>query len=206
MSEYFPKPDSLGANVKVESNLSNYATKADLKNATGVDTSSFAKKSDLVNLKSDVDELDIDKLKTVPTNLSNLKSEVDKLNVDKLVPLPVDLSKLSDVVENDVVKTTEYNAKIKNIEDKIPDITNLATNTTLNAKIHEVKREIPSNINLATTTALTAVENKIPNVSDLIKKADYDAKISEMENKYFTTSDYNKFTSNTFDAKVTQKS
>ena len=100
MSEYFPKPASLGANVKVELGLSNYATKADLKNATGVDTSNFAKKTDFTNLKSDVDKLDIDKLKNVPTNLSNFKSKVDKLDVDKLVPVPVDLSKLSDVVKN----------------------------------------------------------------------------------------------------------
>ena len=63
MSEYFLKLKSLGANVKVELDLSNYATKADLKNATGVDTSDFAKKTDLANLKSDVDKLDIDKFK-----------------------------------------------------------------------------------------------------------------------------------------------
>ena len=140
MSQYFPEPKSLGGKVKVELDLSNYATKTDLKNATGIDTSSFAKKVDLANLKSNVDKLDIDKLKNVPTNLSNLKSKVDKLDVDKLVPVPVDLSKLSDVVKNDVVKKDVYNAKIKNIEDKIPDITNLATNTTLNAKINEVKK------------------------------------------------------------------
>ena len=84
--------------------MCNYATKADLKNATGADTSKFAKKFDLANLKPSVDKLDIDKLKNVPTNLSNLKSKVDKLDVDKLVPVPVDLSKLSDVVKNDVVK------------------------------------------------------------------------------------------------------
>ena len=134
MSEYFPEPKSLGGKVKVELDLSNYATKTDLKNATGIDTSSFAKKVDLANLKSNVDKLDIDKLKNVPTNLSNLKSKVDKLDVDKLVPVPVDLSKLSDVVKNDVVKKDVYNAKIKNIEDKIPDITNLATNTTVMVK------------------------------------------------------------------------
>ena len=58
-------------------------------------------------------------MKNVPSNLTNLKSGVDKLIVDKLVPVPVDLSKLSDVVENDVVKKDVYNAKIKNIEDKI---------------------------------------------------------------------------------------
>ena len=59
--------------MKVELTLSNYATKADLKNATGVDTSKFAKNIDLDNLKSDVDKADIDKLKNVPTNLSNFK-------------------------------------------------------------------------------------------------------------------------------------
>ena len=74
MDEYFPKPKSLRTNVKVELDLSNYATKADLKNATGgVDISDFAKKTDLANLKFAVDKLDIDKLKNVPTSLSNLK-------------------------------------------------------------------------------------------------------------------------------------
>ena len=118
MSEYFSKPKSLGANVKVDLDLSNYATKVDLKNAAGVDTSDFAKKTDLANLKFDVDKLDIDKLGNVPSNLSNLKSKVDKLDVDKLVPVLVDLSKLSDVIKNDVVKKDVYNAKIKDIEDK----------------------------------------------------------------------------------------
>ena len=71
MSEYFLKPNSLGANVKVDLNFSNYATKTYLKNSTGFDRSSFAKKTDLANLKSDVDKLDIDKQKNVPINLSN---------------------------------------------------------------------------------------------------------------------------------------
>ena len=62
MCEYFPKPKSLGANVKIELALSKYAKKADLKSATGVDTSDFAKKTDLANLKPDVDKLDIHKL------------------------------------------------------------------------------------------------------------------------------------------------
>ena len=106
ISEYIPKPNFLGANVKLELDLSNYATKADLKNAKGVDTSSFA--TDLAKLKSNVDKLDIDKLKNAPTNLNNLKSKVDKLDVDKLVPVPVDLSKISEVVKNDVVKKTEH--------------------------------------------------------------------------------------------------
>ena len=88
MSEYFLELKFSGGRVKLELDLSNYATKTDLKNAAGVDTSSFAKKIDLANLKSDVDKLDIDELKNVPTNLSNLKSKVDKLDVDKLVPVP----------------------------------------------------------------------------------------------------------------------
>ena len=94
--------------MKVELDLSNYATKADLKNSTGVDTSKFAEKVDLANLKSNVDKLDIDKLKNVPTNLSNLKSKVDKLDVDKLVSVPVNLSKLRVEVKNDVVKKDMY--------------------------------------------------------------------------------------------------
>ena len=76
------------------------------------------KKTDLASIKSDVDKLDIEKLKNVPTNLSNLKSKVDKLDVDKLVPLPVDLSKLSNAVKNDVVKKDVYNGKIKDIDIK----------------------------------------------------------------------------------------
>ena len=99
MSEYFPKPKCFGGKVKVELDLSNYSTKADFKSATGVDTSKFAKKVDLANLKSEVHKLDFDKFKNVPTNLSNFKSKVDKL-----VPAPADLSKLSDVVKSDVLK------------------------------------------------------------------------------------------------------
>ena len=144
MSEYFPEPKSSRGRVKVELDLRNYTTKADLKNATGLDILKFAKKVDLTNLKFDGDKLDIDKSKNVPSNLSNLESKVDILDVDKLVPVPVDLSKLSDVVKNDVVKKDVSNVQIKSIEDKVPDITNLAINTTINAKINEVKGEIPS--------------------------------------------------------------
>ena len=104
MSEYFPKLNSLGANVKVWLDLSNFKTKTDLKNATGVDTPSFTETINLANLKSGVDKLDIDKFRNVQTNLNNLKSKVDKLDVDKLVPVPVDLRKPSDVVKTDVFK------------------------------------------------------------------------------------------------------
>ena len=83
MSQYFPKPfKSFGGNINVKVDLSNYATKTDLKNVTHVDTSSFALK----------------------TNLASLKTEVDKLDINKLAPVPVDLSKPSDIVKNDVVK------------------------------------------------------------------------------------------------------
>ena len=83
MSQYFPKPyEPFGGDINVKVDLSNYATKTDIKNILHVDTSSFALKS----------------------NLASLKTEVDKLDIDKLVPVPVDLGKLSDVVKNDVVK------------------------------------------------------------------------------------------------------
>ena len=86
MREYFPEPKHLRGRVKVELGLSNYVTKADFKNASGVNTSKFAKNVDLIYVKFDVDKLDIDILKNVPTNLSNLKSKVNKLDVNKLVP------------------------------------------------------------------------------------------------------------------------
>ena len=78
MSQYFPKLyEPFGGAINLKVDLSNYATKADSKNISHIDTSSF----------------------TLKTNLANLKTEVDKLNFDKLLPAPVDLSKLSDVVK-----------------------------------------------------------------------------------------------------------
>ena len=98
MSQYFPKPfRSFGGNINVKVDLFNYATKTDLKNVSHVDTSSFALK----------------------TNLANLKTEVDKLDIDKLVPVPVDLSKLVNVVKNEIVKKTLYDklvAKENNVD------------------------------------------------------------------------------------------
>ena len=84
MSQYFPKPSNshFGDSIKVKIDLSHYATKANIKNISHVDASKFA----------------------LGTNLYNLKTEVDKLDIDKLVPIPIDLSKLSDLVKNDVVK------------------------------------------------------------------------------------------------------
>ena len=97
MSQYFPKPyEPFGGDTDVKVDLSNYATKTDLKNISYVDVSSFALKS----------------------NLTSLKTEVDKLDIDKLIPVRNDLAKLSNVVENDVVKKSVYDklvAKVNNI-------------------------------------------------------------------------------------------
>ena len=90
MSQYFPTPSSHKENIKVEIDLSNYATKKEINDITHVDTSNFALK----------------------TNLANLKTEVDKLDINKLAPVSADLSKLNDVVKNDVLKKTVYD-KVK---------------------------------------------------------------------------------------------
>ena len=93
MSQYFPKPyESFSGDVNVKVDLSNYATKTDIKNISHADTSSFALK----------------------TNLASLKTEVDKLDSDKLVPVPVYLSKISDAVKNDVNKTYMISYCFKN--------------------------------------------------------------------------------------------
>ena len=101
--------------MRVKLDLSNYLRKTNLKNATGVDTSKFAKKFDLASLKSEFDKLNLDKLEKVSTGLNSLKSKVDKLDADKLVHVPVDLSKLSDAVKNEVVKKTKYNELVKKV-------------------------------------------------------------------------------------------
>ena len=98
MSQYFPKPyEPFGGDTNIKVDLSNYATKTDIKNISHVDTSSFALK----------------------TNVASLKTEVYKLGIDKLVPVPTDLSELSNVVKNDVVKETVYDkliGKVNNID------------------------------------------------------------------------------------------
>ena len=143
MTQYFPKPlRSFGGNINVKVDISNDATKTDLKNVTHVDTSNFALK----------------------TNLARLKTEADKLDIDKLAPVPVDLSKLSDVVKNDVVKKTVYDklvAKVNSIdtsrfvlktkydtdkleiENKIPNTSDLVKKADCNIKITEIEDKIP---------------------------------------------------------------
>ena len=162
MSQYFPKPyEPLGGDI------------------SHVNTSSFALK----------------------TNLASLKTEVYKLDIDKLVPVPVDLSKLSDIVKHDVVKKDVYDklvAKVNNIdtsefvlktkydtnksesENKIPDASGLVKKTDYNTKFTEIEGKIPDVTNLATKASLTTVENKTSNVSNLVTKTDYDKKVTEI--------------------------
>ena len=116
MNQYYPSYRSSSNNIKVELDLVNYATKTDLKNITHVDVSSFASK----------------------TNLAALKTEVDKIDADKLKTTPTDLTKLTNTVEHDVVKKTDYNTKVTSIEAQIAGLTkntvdNLADITKLKA-------------------------------------------------------------------------
>ena len=157
--------DHLVGDINVKVDLSNYATKLDIKNISHDDTSSFALK----------------------TNLANLKVEVDKLDIDKLVTFPLDLSKLSDVLKNDVAKKNVYDklvAKVDNIntsdfalktkcqtdktalENKILDTSSPVKKTDYNTKMTEIEGKIPTK--KQQKTALTTVENEIPSVSNLV--------------------------------------
>ena len=177
MSQYFPPYNNPSENIKVELDLSNYATKKDINDITDVDVSGFASK----------------------TNLAALKTEVDKIDADKLKTVPVDLAKLSNVVKNEVVKKTDYNTKVANIEsqiagvtkntvDNLADITKLKavdTNnfvlktklasdvTTLENKIDTVDKKIPDINGLATKTSLTSY----------LQTATFNSKVTEVENK-----------------------
>ena len=143
-SQYYPPYKSSSNNIKVELDLTNYATKTDLKNITHTDVSSFASKTNLAALKSEIDKIDVDKLKTVPT----------------------DLAKLSNVVNNDVVKKTDYNTKVTNIENQIAGITK---NTIDNlADITKLKAVDASNFVLK--TKLTADVNTLVNKIDGVEK------------------------------------
>ena len=138
MSKLYPKPyKSFGKNINVKVDLSNYATKADIKNISHVDTSSFALKA----------------------NLANLKTEVDKLDIEKLVLIPTDLSKLSNVVKNDVVKKIIYDklvTKVNNI-----DISDCVLKTKYNADKTKLEIKIPNVTDFIKKAKLTELENKI---------------------------------------------
>ena len=140
-SQYFPPYGSTN-NIKVDLNLANYATKDDVKNIAHLDVSSYATK----------------------TNLAALKSEVGKIHVDKLKTTPADLAKLSNLVKNDVVKKNDYNTKITTIENQIAEVTK---NTVDNlADITKLKAVDTSNFVLKTklTADVNTLETKIDTV------------------------------------------
>ena len=148
----YPPYKSSSNNVKVELDLTNYATKTDLNDITQVDTSSFASK----------------------TNLAALKTEVDKIDVDKLKTTPIDLDRLSNLVKNDVVKKTDYNVKVTNIEGQIVRISkntidNLADITKLKAidtNSFVLKTKLASDVTTL-ENKIDTVDKKIPDISGL---------------------------------------
>ena len=141
---YYPPYKSSSNNVKVKLDLINYATKTDLKNITHVDVSSFVSK----------------------TNLAALKTEVDKIGVDKLKTTPTDLAKLSNTIEYDVVKKTGYNTKVTSIEAQIPGLTkNTVDNLTDITKL----KAIDTN-NFVTRTKFSADTNALDDKIDGVEK------------------------------------
>ena len=152
MTTYYPPYKNSSNNVKVELDLTNYATKTDLKNITHVDVSSYASKTNLAALKAKVDKIDVDELKTTPT----------------------DLAKLSNVAKNDVVKKTDYNTKVTSIEaqiagltkntiDNLADITKLKATDT-NSFVTRTKFSADTN---ALDDKIDGVEKRIPDISGI---------------------------------------
>ena len=179
-SKYFPPYGSTN-NIKVELDLAHYATKDDVKNITHVDVSSYA----------------------TETNLAALKTQVDKIDTDKLKTVPADLAKLSHVVKNDVVKKTDYNTKVTGIENQIAGVTkntvdNLADITKLkvvDTSDFVLKTKLASDVTTLETKIDTA-DKKIPDVSGLATKSSltsylqtttFNSNITEVENKIKST-------------------
>ena len=190
MSQYFPKPFRIfGGYINVKVDISNYATKTDLKNVTHVDSSSFAAKTNFVlndlGKISDVVKHDVAKKKAV---------------CDKSV------AKVNNIDTSEFVLKTKYQTDKAELGKKIPDVSNLVKK----AKLTELENKIPDVSNLETKTALTAVENKIPRVSDLVKRTDYDTKTTEIEkrmtdhnhDKCIATPDFNTFAADVFNARL----
>ena len=174
---YYPPYKSSSNNVKVELDLTNYATKTDLKNITSVGVSSFASKTNLAALKTEVDKIDTNKLKTAPTGLA----------------------KLTNAIENDVVKKTDYNTKVTSIEAQIAGLTkntvdNLADITKLKAidtNSFVLKTKFSADINTL-DDKIDGVEKKIPDISglatktslnDYLQTSTFNSKVTEVESK-----------------------
>ena len=181
LSTYYTLYKSSSNNIKVELDLSNYATKNDLKNITDVNVSSFASKTNLAALKTEVDKIDIDKLKTTPT----------------------DLAKLTDDVENDLVKKTDYNTRVTSIETQIAGLTkntvdNLADITKLKAidtNSFVLKTKLASDVT-SLENKIDSVDKKIPDISglatktslnDYLQTATFNSKVTEVEHKIKAT-------------------
>ena len=149
-----------------------------MEQGTGTDTSNLAAKKDFIVLKAEFGKLDINKLVNFTTSLNNLKTKVDNLDADKMKTVPVDLKKLSDVVDNEVVKNTKFNTlntKVNTLEEKISDATTLVhinqyNTENLEKKIGDVRKKIPDTSGLVTTTVLNTkigeVENKLSIISN----------------------------------------
>ena len=144
MSTYYPLYKSSSQNIKIELDLDNCATKDDVKNITHVDVSSFASK----------------------TNLAALKTEVDKIDADKLKTVPVDLAKLTNAAENDLVKKSDYNTKVTNIESQIAGV----TKNTLDNLGDITKLKAVDTSNFVQKTKLTADVNTLENKIDTVDK------------------------------------
>ena len=163
MSTYYPPYKSSSNNIKVELDLTNYATKTDLKNITHTGGSSFASK----------------------TNLSALKIKVDKIDIDKLKTVPDDLAKLSNVVKNEVVKKTDFSA------DNYVTRTKFSTDTnSLDDKIDKVNKKIPTISGLATKSSVTILIKNLDDRIDKLKINDY-AKKTSLTN-YMLTNTFNR--------------
>ena len=146
MSTYYPQYKSSSNNIKVELDLTDYATKTDLKNITHTDVSSFASK----------------------TNLAALKTEVDKIDGNKLETVPDELAKLSSVVKNEVVKKTDFSTDNYVTRAKFSTDTN-----ALDDKIDKVDKIIPNVRNLATKSSVTILVRDLDNRIDKLKINDY---------------------------------
>ena len=159
MTTYYPPYKSSSNNIKVELDLTNYATKADLKNITHTDVSNFASK----------------------TNLSALKTEVDKIDVDKLKTVPDDLAKLSNVVKNEVVKKTDFSA-----DDYVKKTKFSGDINSLDDKIDKVEKNVPDVSSLETKRNVTALVKNLDNRIDGLKIKEY-AKKAILSNYMFTS-------------------
>ena len=146
VSTYYPPYKNSSNNIKVELDLANYATKDDVKNITHVDVSSYASKINLAALKTEVDKIDIDKLKTVPN----------------------DLAKLSNVVKNDVVKKTDLS-----FDDYVKKTKFSADTNALDDKIDKVDKNIPDVNNLASKSSVTVLIRDLDDRIDKLKIHDY---------------------------------